>query len=45
MKEKVKQLKEKNTDEIISLRIDLQNYDKKYFKENEIILSCICKEK
>ena len=39
MKEEVKQLNHENIDEITSLRIDLQNYDKKYFKEDDIIIN------
>ncbi len=39
MKEEVKQLNEKNIDEIISLRIDLQNYDKKYYRDSIIEIS------
>ena len=37
--EEIKQLNEENIEEIIELRIDLQNYDKKYFKESEIVVN------
>ncbi len=36
MKEEIKKLSEDNIKEIIPLRIELQNYDKKYFKDEEI---------
>ena len=36
---KVKQLNEKNIEQIIELRIDLQYSDKKYFKESENVIN------
>ena len=35
----VKKLDEKDIEQILELRIALQNYDKKYFKENEIVVN------